>query len=59
MKFDITFNNPMGNPGILYKIEADTPEEACGQAPHLLAASSQWHPEQFTVLTAKLSKHED
>lgn len=59
MKFDIEYINPMNNPGTCYAVEADTPEEACVRTPYLLAASSQWYPDQFTVLSAKISIYEE
>lgn len=59
MKYDVEYFNPMGNPGVMYALEADSPQEACNAAPHWLAASSQWRPDQFTVTSAKISIYED
>lgn len=59
MRFDIEYINPLNNPGIIYAIEADCPQQACNQAPYWLAASSQWRPDQFTVISAKISMYED
>lgn len=59
MKYDIEFINPMGNPGTLYALEADSPEDAAAQSPHWLAASSQWRPDQFKVTSVKVSIYED
>lgn len=59
MKYDVEFINPMGNGGIHYAVIADSPEEAIEKSPHLLAASSQWRPDQFTILSAKISIYEE
>lgn len=58
IKFDIEFINPMGNAGVLYEISASSPQEAIEKAPQMLAASSQWRPDQFIIISVKISKHE-
>lgn len=58
MKYDIHFINPVGNPGTHYALEADSPEEAAEQSPHWLAASSQWRPDQFKVISVEESVYE-
>lgn len=59
MKYDINFINPMGHPGTHYALEADSPEEAANQSPQWLAASSQWRPDQFKVVSVEKSIYEE
>lgn len=59
MKYDIEYVNPLNNLGIMYAVVANSPQEACDIAPYWLAASSHWRPDQFTVLSAKISIYED
>lgn len=59
MKYDIEYINPMGSSGVMYALEANSPREACDQAPYWLASSSQWRPDQFTIVAAKISIYED
>lgn len=59
MKYDINFINPLGNPGVHYALEASSPQEACDQSPYWLAVSSHWRPDQFTILSAKISIYEN
>ena len=54
-KFDVEFLNPKNNPGTLAAFLAEDEEDAKTRAPIALAASSQWHPEEFTILAVKPS----
>lgn len=55
MKYDLEFINPLGNTGTHYAFEAESPEEALAASPHWLAASSQWRPDQFKIVSIKQS----
>lgn len=57
--FDVDYTNPLNNPGTLYAIIADGPEDAARQTPYRLAASSQWRPNQFKVLAVRVSIYSD
>lgn len=59
MKYDIHFINPMDSVGIHYALEADCAETAAKISPHMLAASSQWLPEQFKVIKVEKSIYEE
>lgn len=59
MKFDVEYINPLGNPGTHYAVEAFSIEEAEQISPEYLAASSQWRPEQFKIISAKISIYEE
>lgn len=57
-RFDVDFINPRGNPGTFMGLEAVSVEEALERTPHMLAASSQWKPEQFKIACVRLSKNQ-
>lgn len=53
--YDVEYINPLDNPGVLYAVIADTPEQAALEAPYRLAVNTHWLPEQFTVVSVKIS----
>ena len=59
VKYDVIYTNPLGHPGTLYGLESSSPQEACDEAPHWLAASSHWRPQDFKIKSAKISIYED
>lgn len=59
IKFDVECINPLNHQEIFYGFEAESPQEACDQVPYWLAVSSQWKPDQFKVISAKLSIQEE
>lgn len=58
LHFDVEFINPLGYPGTLVALCSDSVEKALSEAPFWLSASSQWRPDQFKVVSAKLSKNQ-
>lgn len=59
IKFDLTYIGPTDVIGTYYAFLANSPEEAISQAPYWLAACSQWRPDQFKIISAKISIYED
>lgn len=58
MLFDVELKNPRGNPETMFAVAADSVEEVFTKAPELLASSSQWRPDQFEVLSVRISIYE-
>lgn len=56
--YDIEFTNPMGWPGTLHSLEANSEEDAIKNAPIMLSASSQYTPDQFKIVSVKLSEQQ-
>lgn len=59
MKFDVSYINPLGNPGTFMEFPCESVEEVVRLTPFWLAASSQWSPEQFKVVSVKLSSNQE
>lgn len=59
MRFDINLINPLGGKELMYAVVADSPEQAMKIAPVLLSSGSHWRPEQYSVVSAKISIYED
>ena len=59
MKFDVELISPSGFKETHYAVVANTPEEAAIISPILLTISSSWKPEDFKVISVKISQYED